>query len=469
MIYKYYKDLLNAYPSTQTDEKRMDIVAELQRRKIKLVVIDDDPTGIQTVHGCILLTQWKELILEKALQDESPLFYILSNSRSLESQTAEAINREIVRSVVHANSQYGFRLIFISRSDSTLRGHFPVETDAIIRELKEQREPVESRVFFAPAFIEAGRITAEDTHYMKTGDELIPVDQTEFASDHVFAYNHAFLPEYIVEKSNSNVSLEEIGSVSLKDLRNLSDHELQVQISSKSDYRYTIVNALEYSDLYRFSLALLRGMGSGSYSIVIRSSSSLPRALSGIPDRVLLTGMDLNVNGRKGIFIVGSHVQKTTRQLQTLLQNRGTESIETDVSRILDDAEGYFSSVLQKINRAFTAGHTPVIYTTRKVLQTQNKSVSLENSRKISKFLSDLVARLPFDPAYVVAKGGITSHDILVNGLQVTESSVGGQILPGVPVLFIPHKKSGKTLPYVIFPGNVGDDNALSDAYMKLQ
>ena len=49
--------------------------------------------------------------------------------------------------------------LLVSRSDSTLRGHYPVETDIIAEELG----PFDAH-FMVPAFIEGGRITLDSIH-----------------------------------------------------------------------------------------------------------------------------------------------------------------------------------------------------------------------------------------------------------------------------------------------------------------
>ena len=36
----------------------------------RIVVLDDDPTGIQTVHGCLLITQWDEESVRHAFDDD---------------------------------------------------------------------------------------------------------------------------------------------------------------------------------------------------------------------------------------------------------------------------------------------------------------------------------------------------------------------------------------------------------------
>ncbi|HDR68182.1 MAG TPA: hydroxyacid dehydrogenase [Bacteroidaceae bacterium] len=469
MKYNRYPDILKRYPSTGSPDRREEISSELHKKRVKLVIIDDDPTGIQTVHGCPLLTKWERPLIEEILKGKSDFFYILSNSRSLDRDSAVKINREIIRAVVEANKELSYKLIFISRSDSTLRGHFPHETNAITEELKHNGIDIELPVCFVPAFIEAGRITVENIHYMRNGEELIPVARSEFAKDYVFGYHHSDLKEYIVEKSDEKVHRRDIGSLSLDALRSLSDSELQDKLKTLSSFRYIIINALEYIDLYRFSLALVSLLQTGDSSVVIRSSSSLPKSLSGISDRDLLSREDLGTEKKNGLFFIGSHVQKTTWQLNDLLRNEGTVGIEAEVLKILKEERTYLREITERITEIYSVGKTPVVYTSRKEYRPGSKNKSLDVSRKISAFISSLVLELPVYPDYIVAKGGITSHDILIKGLGVTATTVWGQILPGVPVLLIKNDKTGYSLPYIIFPGNVGGDQSLSEIYRKLQ
>lgn len=59
----------------------------------KIIVLDDDPTGSQTVHGCLLLMQWDVETLEEGLRDSSPLFFVLTNTRALPPDGAAAVTR----------------------------------------------------------------------------------------------------------------------------------------------------------------------------------------------------------------------------------------------------------------------------------------------------------------------------------------------------------------------------------------
>ena len=397
----------------------------------KLVVLDDDPTGIQTVHGCLLITQWDEDSVRKGFADAEPFFYILTNTRAMTREDAEQVTREAMEMVVKVNQDYGYRLIIVSRSDSCLRGHFPLETDVMRQCLVEHGYSVYEKTPFCPAFIEAGRITIDGVHYMRDGERLIPVSETEFARDNVFAYHTSVLRDYIQEKG-----------------------------ANPDDY--IIVNAQGYDELRAFAEHLTSDIIPQTSSIVIRSSSSLPKAISGIADIPLLDRTILKQAG-VGCFIVGSHVKKTTQQLEHLLQQEGTCAIEVDVQRILDDAPLLMSETLDTIQQVVDMGLTPVVYTSRQEIRLDDANLRQHLGQQVSDFLVDIVYRLPFTPAYLVGKGGITSHDILTKGLGIKSARVLGQIINSVPCVM------AEKFPYIIFPGNVGNEQSLSEVFNKLK
>lgn len=394
-----------------------------------MVVLDDDPTGIQTVHGCLLITQWDEQSVRLGFEDAEPFFYILTNTRAMTREDAEQVTREAMEMVIKVNQDYGYRLIIVSRSDSCLRGHFPLETDVMRQCLVQHGYTVAPKTPFCPAFIEAGRVTIDGVHYMKDGNRLIPVSETEFARDNVFAYHTSVLRDYIKEKG-----------------------------ANPDDYE--IVNAQGYDELYTFASQLLSS--SANESVIIRSSSSLPKAISGIADIPLLNRNILKHQG-VGCFVVGSHVKKTTQQLENLLQAEGTCAIEVDVQRILDDAPLLMSETLDTIQQVVDNYLTPVIYTSRQEIRLDDANQRQHLGQQVSDFLVDIVYRLPFTPSYLVGKGGITSHDILTKGLGIKSARVLGQVINSVPCVMT------EKFPYIIFPGNVGSELSLREVYEKLK
>jgi uncharacterized protein YgbK (DUF1537 family) len=397
--------------------------------KWKMVVLDDDPTGIQTVHGCLLITQWDEESIRLGFSDSQPFFYILTNTRAMTRDEAARVTREAMEAVIKVNEDYGYRLIIVSRSDSCLRGHFPLETDVMRQCLESHGYTVADKTLFCPAFIEAGRVTIDGVHYLKEEDgHLIPVSETEFARDNVFGYHTSVLTEYIKEKG-----------------------------ANPDDYE--IINAQSYDEL---QAAAQRICSQGS---IIRSSSSLPKAISGIPDIPLLDKRILSPQANTPpLFVIGSHVQKTTRQLECLLQAEGTCGIEVDVQRILDDADALMLETIDVIKQVVDNYLTPVLYTSRQEIRLTDADQRQHLGQQVSDFLVACVRRLPFTPSYLVGKGGITSHDILTKGLGIKSARVLGQIVNSVPCVMTP---SG--FPYIIFPGNVGNENSLREVYMKLK
>ncbi len=400
--------------------------------RTRMVVLDDDPTGIQTVHGCRLLTAWNVQEVGAALTDDVPFFYMLTNTRAMTREEASQVIEDAMSAVIEANSKYGWKLIFVSRSDSCLRGHFPLETDVMQRVLGKHGIPVWHPVPFAPAFIEAGRVTVEGAHYMRENGQLVPLSQTEFANDNVFGYSTSVLSDYIREKGANPVD-------------------------------YEIVDAETYEQLYAFADRFLTQTASFDGAVVIRSSSSLPKAISGIKDQPLLGREILRNASGVGCFVVGSHVHKTTRQLQNLLLAENTKGIEIDVRRILEGDGLLKQEILAQIAETAASHLTPVIYTSRQEMRVDDADRRQLMGQAISDFLVELVESLPFQPSYLVAKGGITSHDILTKGLRVRTATVLGQVIANVPCLMT------EQFPYIIFPGNVGDDNSLREVYEKLR
>ena len=402
-------------------------------KNTRLVVFDDDPTGIQTVHSCLLVTDWSDANIRTAMQDEVPFFYVLTNTRALTADDARRTLTSAMEAVLRVNEEFHYRLICISRSDSCLRGHFPLEPETMRQVLRDHGYPVWPVTPFVPAFIESGRVTIDGTHYMRDGLRLVPVSETEFARDNVFGYRNAHLVDYIREKG-----------------------------ADPSDYE--VVNAASYDELNAYCQRLLNETEGWEGAIVIRSSSSLPKALSGISDRPLLSSRDLRIKGHEpGVFIVGSHVHKTTEQLHHLLECDGVRGIELPIDQILNEADALMQHTLQTMNNMYILGLTPVVYTARQEVRIDDADARQRLGQTVSDFLVEIVHRLPYTPAYLVAKGGITSHDILTRGLEVKTARVMGQAINSVPCIMT------ERFPYIIFPGNVGGPDSLREIYEKFQ
>jgi uncharacterized protein YgbK (DUF1537 family) len=114
-------------------------------------------------------------------------------------------------------------------------------------------------------------------------------------------------------------------------------------------------------------------------------------------------------------------------------------------------------------------GKTPAIYTSRQELTFADVQTRLDFGTQVSALLMDIVRGLPSDLGFLISKGGITSNDTLSKGLALRTTRLLGQILPGCSVVRTPadHPQFA-SMPVVLFPGNVGDDQALALAYQRL-
>ncbi|GAA0181455.1 four-carbon acid sugar kinase family protein [Clostridium sediminicola] len=435
----------------------------LKKTKSKLVVLDDDPTGTQTVHDLPILTEWSTNILEEEFNnDEYNAFYILTNSRAMAEEKALALNNEIAENLKEAAKNTDSSFALVSRGDSTLRGHFLKEVDALQEALQEK---FDGWILF-PYFLEGGRYTANDIHYVREGDDFVPAGLTPFADDHTFGYKSSNLKEWVEEKTNGNVKKEDVVSITLDDIRKAGPDKVKEKLMNLSNSQICIVNAFTYKDVEVFVKGLLEAEGSGK-KFLYRTSSSFVKTRAGNISRNLLSKEELNVNkGGGGLLIVGSYVPKTTKQVQTLINETDIESIEIDVSLLIDEETrgNEIKSIAKKVDSILEKEKDVAIYTSRKVIKGDEAKSSLAKGNFISDGLIEILHSIESIPRYVIAKGGITSSDIATKGIGIKRAVVMGQILEGIPVWKVGKEGRYPDSSYIVFPGNVGDEHALADA-----
>ena len=427
----------------------------------KIIVLDDDPTGSQTVHSCLLLTRWDVATLKSALADAAPLFFILSNTRGMDAQRAAAVTREVCVNLEAALADYPGPVLFVSRSDSTLRGHYPVETDV----MNEVLGPFDATLL-TPAFFEGGRITRDSTHYLMVDGKPVPTHETEFARDSVFGYRTAYLPDYVAEKTAGRVAAASVRRLTLADLRS---GQAGAWLEALRDQAVGVIDGETPADYQVFADAALQAAAGGK-RLLFRSAASLLTALAKLPPQPVAAEAFATLvrDQRPGAVVVGSHVAKTTAQLGALLKQRGVVGLPLDVARLPGERAAVVDELTASIAHAHARDLTPVVFTSRTELQFASVAERLRFGESVSGTLMDVVQRLPTTLGFLISKGGITSNDVLSTGLALTASRVLGQILPGVTVVQTPPGHRLPQIPVVIFPGNVGGDDALAEAYRRL-
>jgi len=468
------RDVLDHLPAVDSRLVESMLKKELQSFDQKIIVLDDDPTGVQTVHDISVYTDWTLETMKKGFQEKQPMFFILTNSRGLIASETEAVHRDIARHAEQASKELGKPYLIISRGDSTLRGHYPLETETLKETIEEASGSVFDGEVIIPYFKAGGRFTIDNVHYVQYGDELVPAGETEFARDRTFGYTKSDLGEWVEEKSNGAYKAADTAYIALDRIRSLDLDGIVNQLMQVSGFNKVVVNAADDVDVKIFSIALVRAIKQGK-RFMFRSAASFTKVIGGVSDKPLLTKEELikehSANG--GLILVGSHVKKTTEQLEKLKDCDFITFIEFNVHLVTDPAafQAELDRVIAETEAAIASGRTVAVYTRRERLDLGEgkQEEELKQSVKISEAVTSIVQRLQSRPRYIIAKGGITSSDIGTKGLRVQRATVAGQIQPGIPVWITGHESKFPGIPYIIFPGNVGTQDTLKETVEILE
>ncbi len=454
----------------------------------RLVVLDDDPTGTQSIADLPVLTSWAVADLRWALSQPTTAFFVLTNTRSLSEADAVERNRQVVAALDEAASVEKVPYVLASRSDSTLRGYFPLETDVLMEELAARGTSVDG-VLLCPAYIEPGRVTVDSLHWSRTSDGMIPVSHTEFARDASFGYLNSDLRDWVEEKTGGRISRDDVAAITLTDIRQGGPDRVQEILTGLSQGQPVVVDAAEDADLQVVTLALLRAESAGK-NFLYRIGPGFVRARSGQTVRSAIDTNRLSAilaeaprpadetrpDTEHGLIAVGSHVGLTTRQLDRLRERGKLVELEIDVPTILraEDRDAHVSDIATRAAdelRTNRSASDVVIRTSRTLVTGADAVDSLVIARTVSAALvgtvREVVAKVR--PAFVLAKGGITSSDTATEGLSIRRAWSRGTMLPGIVSLWEPAAGPAQGIPYIVFAGNVGNDDALAAVVEKLR
>ena len=459
--------LLASLPQPWPESLLPTIQQQLAAGQRSLIVLDDDPTGTQTVYDLPVLTEWTVASLRAELALGTPTFYILTNSRSLPLPAAQELNAEIGHNLLAAAQATGRDFAVVSRSDSTLRGHYPGETDALTAALGQQ---VDANLII-PFFLEGGRFTINDVHYVAEGDQLVPAAATPFARDAAFGYHNSDLRAWVEEKTAGRVAAAAVASITIDDVRLGGPDAVAQKLLNLPTGSVCIVNCAGTRDMEVFVSGLLKAEAAGRH-FLYRTAATFVQVRAGLAPRALLTAADLNLpTTGGGLIVVGSYVPKSTTQLNALLAQPDLVQVEVNVDALLDDGQqaGEVARTIAVTTDALQRGQDVVVYTSRRLITGADAVSSLAIGQRVSASLVALVQGLGVRPRYLIAKGGITSSDLATKALGVKRALVRGQILPGIPLWEVGVESRYPGLVYVVFPGNVGGDDALVQARQKLR
>jgi uncharacterized protein YgbK (DUF1537 family) len=427
-----------------------------------VVVLDDDPTGTQTVYDLSVYTRWDVETLANAFRSDGTGFYILTNSRSMTERDAVSLNREIAAHLRAASARTGRDFTLISRSDSTLRGHFPAETDALI-------EPGDTppQIVLAPYFAEGKRITVGDVHWVHDGAIAVPVGETEFARDAAFGFASSDLRDWAVEKSGGRWTRDDVAALPLATIRRGADAVAAWLLATNQPV--IAINSAEDGDMAAAVLGMLEAEAAGR-RYLCRTAAAFARARFGLPRRPLLLPGEMVHGSGPGLVVVGSHVPRSTAQLEPARALASVRAIEVPADTLLDDRrDAAIRAAMESVADAWARGADALLFTSRALLQNRaDEAANLDVGRRISSALVAIVRGLAREPAWFIAKGGITSSDMATEALGIRHATVLGALLPGVPVWRAVDADRWPEVPLVIFPGNVGTEDDLARAMHSL-
>lgn len=431
-------------------------------------MLDDDPTGSQSVHGVTVVTELEVGEYRDALAEPGATCFVLTNTRSLSADRAAGLVEQAASDLLSVTSGDGVPLDLVTRSDSTLRGHVVEEVGAVLAAQQRATGTAVDGVLFVPAYLEAGRFTVDDVHYAMVRGVPVPVGETEFARDASFGYTSSHLPSFVAERSGGRISAGEVRSIGLGDIRLGGPDRVAEILTSVRDAAFVVVNATDYADLDVVVLGLVEARRAGR-SFAYRTGPSFVQALAGIPSRPPLRTEDVWPGGRHaghGLVVVGSHVGLTNDQVAGLRARRQLEPVELDVPTITDASrrDEHVAAVSARVEEALARSDV-LLMTSRDLARGDGPEASLAIARAVSASLAEVVRRsLAGRPAWVVAKGGITSHDVAVDGMGIRRATVLGQLLPGMVSVLRPIEATAGAvgIPFVVFAGNVGDAGTLA-------
>ena len=457
------------------DEKKVDEMLKeaLKGLNKKIIALDDDPTGVQTVNNVYVYTDWSVPTLEQAFNDGKSISFVLTNSRGLTVEQTTKAHHEMAENIAAVAKKLGKDFIIISRSDSTLRGHYPLETSLLKADVESLTGKKIDGEILLPFFKEGGRFTINNVHYVKEGEQLTPAGMTEFAKDKTFGYKSSDLTEYVEEKTAGKYKKEDCITISLEELNALDIQGIKAKLISAKDMAKIIVNAVSYADLKVFCAALALAMKEGKHYMA-RTAAAFTKVMGRILDQPLLGKAQLEgATKNGGIVLIGSHVKKTTDQLNCLKELDGqVDFMEFQVNTVFEEngLEKEVERTVEAAEEKILSGRTVVIYTSRQLLAPENMTPEekLQISVKISNAVTSIIGKLQVKPKFIIAKGGITSSDVGTKALHVKKARVMGQVKKGIPVWMTGEESKFPGMPYIIFPGNVGEVSTLKEIVEEL-
>lgn len=431
----------------------------------RLVVVDDDPTGSQTVAGVPLLLRFDDADLRWALGQRSAIVFALTNSRAGTEAEAVEVNERLGEAIQTLTGELGLTPRLLSRGDSTLRGHFPAEVVALDAGMRRAGAAPLDATLLCPAYVEAGRVSVGDIHYLERDGSRIPVAETEFARDPVFGFDTSNLRRWAAGRLARAALPSEVASVPLETIRAGVEPTRRELLGQAVGGRTVVLNAERRDDLDVLARAVAAVERDGR-RFVYRTAPSFVAARAGRPVPTPIGG---SAGRGPGLVVVGSHTELTTAQLAQAVESRGLRVVELATGDLIASSRRRAAAVRRAVDECVSglARADVSLVTSRAEERSSGPGDAVATKAAIAAGIvaavRAIVARRM--PSFVLAKGGITSHDIARKALGAGRATVLGQLFEGqVAAWRLEDGALGAEAPYVVFPGNVGRADSLTRA-----
>jgi DNA-binding FadR family transcriptional regulator/uncharacterized protein YgbK (DUF1537 family) len=428
----------------------MEWIGDLEQRvnedSRKVLILDDDPTGTQTVSNVEVILNPSPDAYKKFFTGTERAAFVLTNTRSMPEREAVKLIRKIKEEASCAAKETGTNIAFILRGDSTLRGHIFPEIDQFSTDT--------SVCLFVPAFPEGGRKTLNGIHYIDIGMDKLPVAETEFAKDPVFGYKSKTMHEWVAEIGNGRKCI----TVPLEKLRS-NGPSLITEILCNAESGTVIVPDSEtYEDIELIVWGLLDAEERGR-NVVVRSASTLAAIRAGLHGANVYSVR----NEGKVLVICGSHTAASTRQINKLVEHTFQPVIIPSNRAIHENHDSLSTELANEILKSLHLKNFAIISTER---ERKKEHSDLTDGAKVMKVLTETVKKVKSNFDAIISKGGITSANVATDGLLALHARVRGQLEPGVSLWDLT-LENGRTIPYAVVPGNIGHDRTLVEIATK--
>lgn len=397
---------LQPAPSKDVQKSIQSLLKDPNRRVPIFVALDDDPTGTQTCHDVHVLTVWDKdtLVNEFRNTPHGGGFFILTNSRALHPPQARILMSRVCENLKEAAKEAGVVFEITSRSDSTLRGHFPLELIAA-----EEALGLSDAWILCPFFLQGGRYTIDDVHYVSEGGKLVPAADTQFAKDATFGYTNSNLKDWVVEKSKGFISKNRVQSVSIETIRQGGVEAVKKELTKAIRGAVVIINAAATEDIDVVILAILELAETGK-KLLYRTGAAFVSSRLGIEQIPPITAEQLSLSGSVGgLITAGSYVPKTTSQLEVLRDKCGEKltAIVLDVPKLLASEQSDKDEISQAVSLAekeISRGQDVLVMTSRELITGDDEAKSLDIGSTVAEALVSFLTNLKTKPRYIIAK-----------------------------------------------------------------